>query len=73
MGGDHGPDVVIPAAIRALNKHPSINLILVGDEKTLTAKLKEHHVQNDSRFIIHHASQQVEMDESEGKKTPRCA
>ena len=64
MGGDHGPDVVIPAAIRALNKHPSINLILVGDEKTLTAKLKEHHVQNDSRFIIRHASQQVEMDES---------
>ena len=64
MGGDHGPDVVIPAAIRALNKHPNINLILVGDEKTLAAKLKEHHVQNDSRFIIHHASQQVEMDES---------
>ena len=64
MGGDHGPDVVIPAAIRALNKHPNINLILVGDEKTLAAKLKEYHVQNDSRFIIHHASQQVEMDES---------
>ena len=64
MGGDHGPDVVIPAAIRAVNKHPNINLILVGDEKTLTAKLKEYHVQNDSRFIIHHASQQVEMDES---------
>ncbi|MGY8866609.1 MAG: phosphate acyltransferase PlsX, partial [Methylophagaceae bacterium] len=65
MGGDHGPDVVIPAAIRALNKHPNINLILVGDEKTLAAKLKEYHVQNDSRFIIHHASQQVEMDESQ--------
>ena len=64
MGGDHGPDVVFPAAIRALNKHPNINLILVGDEKTLAAKLKEYHVQNDSRFIIHHASQQVEMDES---------
>ena len=64
MGGDHGPDVVIPAAIRAVNKHPNINLILVGDEKTLAAKLKEYHVQNDSRFIIHHASQQVEMDES---------
>ena len=64
MGGDHGPDVVIPAAIRALEKHPSIKLILVGDETVLSAKLKEHHVENDSRFIIHHASQQVEMDES---------
>ena len=64
MGGDHGPDVVIPAAIRALSKHSGIKLILVGDENILTAKLKEHQVQNDSRFIIQHASQQVEMDES---------
>ena len=64
MGGDHGPDVVIPAAIRALTKHSGIKLILVGDENILTAKLKEHQVQNDSRFIIQHASQQVEMDES---------
>ena len=64
MGGDHGPDVVIPAALRALEKHPNIKLILVGDETVLADKLKEHHVENDSRFIIHHASQQVEMDES---------
>ena len=64
MGGDHGPDVVIPAAIRALSKHSGIKLILVGDENILTAKLKEYQVQNDSRFIIQHASQQVEMDES---------
>jgi len=64
MGGDHGPDVVIPAAIRALTKHSGIKLILVGDENILTAKLKEYQVQNDSRFIIQHASQQVEMDES---------
>ena len=64
MGGDHGPAVVIPAALRALEKHPNIKLILVGDETVLADKLKEHHVENDSRFIIHHASQQVEMDES---------
>ena len=64
MGGDHGPDVIIPAAIRALAAHPDIKLILVGDEVVLAEKLKAHHVDNDSRFIIHHASQQVAMDES---------
>jgi len=64
MGGDHGPDVVIPAAIRALAAHPNIKLILVGDKNVLSEKLKEHHIENDPRFVIHHASQQVAMDES---------
>lgn len=64
MGGDHGPDVTIPAVIKALELHPNINMILVGDEATLKAKLKEHQVENEHRLIIRHASQQVAMDES---------
>lgn len=64
MGGDHGPQVVIPAAISALKKHPNVNLILVGDKESIEAQLREHNVLSDERFIIQHASQQVAMDES---------
>lgn len=64
MGGDHGPDVVIPAAIRASKQHPDVNLILVGDQDVLKEQLEKHQVQDNERFSIHHASQQVAMDES---------
>jgi glycerol-3-phosphate acyltransferase PlsX len=64
MGGDHGPDVIIPAAVTALERHPNINLILVGDKDVLEAKLQSHQLENETRLQIHHASQQVEMDES---------
>jgi glycerol-3-phosphate acyltransferase PlsX len=64
MGGDHGPSVVIPAAIRALKSHPSIKLILVGDQDIIKATLAEHNAADDPRFEIKHASQQVAMDES---------
>lgn len=64
MGGDHGPDVIIPAAVTALSRHPDVTLILVGDKAVLEAKIQEHQLENESRIHIHHASQQVEMDES---------
>jgi glycerol-3-phosphate acyltransferase PlsX len=64
MGGDHGPQVVIPAAISALKAHPNVSLILVGDETVIKAALENHGAITDERFLIQHASQQVEMDES---------
>lgn len=64
MGGDHGPQVVIPAAISALEKHPDIELVLVGDEATLQAALAQQTPENQARLQIHHASQIVAMDES---------
>jgi len=64
MGGDHGPDVIIPAAVSALKRHPNVKLILVGDEKELKAKLQTHQLENETRIEVHHASQQVAMDES---------
>lgn len=63
MGGDHGPEVVIPAALSALKKHPEVNFVLVGDKDTLTYQLQQHNVNDDPRLQIHHASQKVEMDE----------
>lgn len=64
MGGDHGPQVVIPAAISALQKHPDVVLILVGDETTLQAALTQQNLTDKARLQIHHASQVVAMDES---------
>ncbi|MDT8310599.1 MAG: phosphate acyltransferase PlsX [Methylophaga sp.] len=64
MGGDHGPQVVIPAAISALQKHQDVELILVGDEVTLQAALVQLNFTDKARLHIHHASQVVAMDES---------
>jgi ADP-ribosylation factor protein 1 len=41
MGGDHGPEVVIPAAISASKAHPNVNFTLVGDKDII-----ETHLQN---------------------------
>jgi phosphate acyltransferase len=61
MGGDHGPSVIVPAALQVLKSYSTLRLILVGDQNLLRASLKDH--LNESRLIIHHASQKVEMDE----------
>lgn len=63
MGGDHGPPVVVPAALRVLSDHPDLELILVGDEETLDRELQERGGSGHPRLRIHHASQKVEMDE----------
>jgi glycerol-3-phosphate acyltransferase PlsX len=61
MGGDFGPSVVIPAALQMIKAHPKLSLILVGDENIIRQHLNG---KEDSRLLIHHASQQVAMDES---------
>ncbi|HED15450.1 MAG TPA: phosphate acyltransferase PlsX [Gammaproteobacteria bacterium] len=64
MGGDIGPDVVLPAAVEIRKKYPELNLILVGQEDRLQADLASLGVKPDERLTIHHASQVVDMDES---------
>ena len=63
MGGDAGLDMVVPAAITALNDHPDVGIILVGDETQLAAAVAAAGAADNQRLIIHHASQKVEMDE----------
>lgn len=63
MGGDFGPPITVPASVDAIAKHPSLHLILVGDETILREKLKEYSYDT-NRLTIQHASQRVEMDES---------
>jgi glycerol-3-phosphate acyltransferase PlsX len=63
MGGDHGPEVVIPAAISASKKNPDVEFILVGQEDVVRQHLAQHGINDDSTLRVHHASQTVAMDE----------
>ena len=63
MGGDFGPEVVIPAAVHVVKKINDIHIILVGDERRLHDCAKQYGIDLDKHFEIHHASQVVEMDE----------
>lgn len=64
MGGDHGVSVVVPAALQALQQNPSLKLILVGDQATISSALREQGADVGERLSIHHASQVVGMDEA---------
>jgi len=61
MGGDHGPSVVVPAALGFLRQRPDAELILVGREEAIQPHLKE--AAPGAALRIHHATQEVAMDE----------
>ncbi len=64
MGGDHGPKVVVPAAVEILKKHSNIKFILVGLQDVVKQHVDEHAAAFKDRIEIHHASEVVEMGES---------
>ena len=66
MGGDFGPQVVVPAALEILNHNQKVDLILVGDEGVLAQALASSPYLG-NRLAIHHASEIVEMHESPSK------
>jgi glycerol-3-phosphate acyltransferase PlsX len=68
MGGDHGAEVVVPAASAFLAKVPGVDLILVGQEDIIAPFLDSGtSAENDARMRIHHASETVGMDELPSK------
>lgn len=62
MGGDHGPSVVVPAALNFLRANSDCSLILVGQEDAVREHLPEGALDS-GRLRIHPASQVVAMDE----------
>jgi glycerol-3-phosphate acyltransferase PlsX len=64
MGGDVGPDVVVPAALRYLSHTREIDLILVGDQERIRERLG---AAGSGRVRVRHASETVAMDESPSK------
>jgi glycerol-3-phosphate acyltransferase PlsX len=62
MGGDHGPRVVVPGALAALERLPTrIGIVLVGDEKRVLAAARGF---PSRRVEIVHAPDQVSMHDS---------
>jgi len=61
MGGDFGPEVVIPAAAKILSRRKLLSIILVGDEERLRSCAQKHGIKLDDRLTIQHASEVVEM------------
>jgi len=63
MGGDHGPRVIVPAALEALASCAYLRLILVGQKAVIEPYLKTHQGLDHPRIILKEASQIVEMGE----------
>ena len=64
MGGDHGPRVVVPAAMEVLAAHPNLQLILVGNRELIEQQLRLVGELNNARITIRETSQVVEMGEA---------
>jgi glycerol-3-phosphate acyltransferase PlsX len=63
MGGDHGPRVTVPAAVKFLEHNPDAIMILVGREDDLRAQLAASGGAVSERLRLHHAPEIVHMDE----------
>ncbi|MDR3221976.1 MAG: phosphate acyltransferase PlsX [Candidatus Accumulibacter sp.] len=61
MGGDHGPEVTVRAALEFVRKHDDVRAILVGIEEKIRPFLGSA---DEPRLVIRHASEVVTMDES---------
>ena len=59
MGGDFGPRTTIQASLEALDRHPNLKLVLVGDLQTLTEILSGR---THSRLSLKHASSVIASD-----------
>jgi glycerol-3-phosphate acyltransferase PlsX len=64
MGGDRGPEVVIPAALATLERDESVNLILVGLPNILDDAERSAKGRFGSRLAFKVASEVVAMDEA---------
>jgi phosphate acyltransferase len=62
MGGDHGPEVILPGAARALERHPDLRFIFFGDEARLKPLLNAN-PRLAGLSSLRHSSVAVRMDD----------
>jgi len=62
MGGDHGPSVVVPGAALALERHPDMRFVMLGDEAQVRPILDAHPALAKATEL-RHASVSVKMDD----------
>ena len=63
MGGDHGPPVILSAAVKAIQLHPDVHFALCGDETVIENGLSSLSSQERTRVSVYHCDQVVEMGE----------
>lgn len=63
LGGDFGPSVVVPAALSIAKAHPDLHLILVGVTDKIAQHLPAEQLHAHANISVHHASEEVGMDE----------
>lgn len=64
MGGDYGPSITVPAAVRFVRVHPDAHLILIGVENAIRTQLKKRKALGDPGLAIVSASEIIAMDDS---------
>ena len=67
MGGDQGPDVVVPAALATLAKDDDVTLVLVGLEDVLDRARRDAKGEYGDRLRFVPASEVVGMNEHPGE------
>ncbi|MBN3725868.1 phosphate acyltransferase PlsX [Burkholderia sp. Ac-20379] len=63
MGGDHGPSVTVPAAVKFVRAHPDAHLMLVGIDSAIRAQLKKLKALDEPSLSIVAATEVVAMDD----------
>lgn len=64
MGGDHGAQVTIPAALSFVNENTDARILLVGLPDVVEAELKRQSVSTGDRIQVRSAPEVVAMDEA---------
>lgn len=63
MGGDFGPRVTVPAALRVLGEMPSLRLVFTGDESLISPLLSRLVPADRARVSVIHTTEVVTMDD----------
>ncbi|MDM8566936.1 phosphate acyltransferase PlsX [Candidatus Halobeggiatoa sp. HSG11] len=63
MSGDHGPSVIVPAALQILLEIDDVQIIFVGDEAVINQLIVGQPADIMQRLSIRHSSQVIEMDD----------
>ena len=64
MGGDHGPPVILSAAIKAIQHPPDVNFTLCGDESIINPAIQVLSDAERRRVVVSHCDQVVDMGEA---------
>ena len=62
MGGDHGPEVVVPGAALSIERQPHLSFVFFGDEPRITPVIDKHLALKQRSQVVHTAHV-IGMDE----------